>query len=227
MKLNCTFVKKNVMKQVCLFFVVLIGVLFGTTQMSLAQKTSIFQIGPRVGVASESLFDAASTPNPFGAIKSDPTLSYHGGLYMRLQSSRLSLQPELLFSSAASALQVVNQPGGAVQVLNLDVRRVSVPIVVGIRFFKIFRMQVGTSFNNLSKLNLRDAVNATSFEHNFRKSEISGMTGMGMDLGNLVLDVRYQSPLTDFAPEFTIGGQTFKTDGTPGIWMMTAGFKLF
>lgn len=209
------------------FTIVLVGFLFGITQRSFAQKTPVFQIGPRIGVGSESLFDAASTPNPLGTIKSDPTLSYHGGLYMRLQSRRLSLQPELLFSSAASSLQVVNQPGGAAQVLNLDVRRVSIPVVLGIRFFKIFRLQAGTSFNNLSRLSLRDAVNATSFEHNFRKSEISGMTGIGMDLGNLVLDVRYQSPLTNFAPEFTIGGQTFKTDGTPGVWMMTAGFKLF
>jgi len=214
------------MKQISLFLIVLLGFV-GIGQMSFAQKTPVFQIGPRIGIGSESLFDAANTPNPLGTIKSDPTLSYHGGLYMRLQSRRLSLQPELLFSSAASSLQVVNQPGGAAQVLNLDVRRVSVPVVLGIRFFKIFRMQVGTSFNNLSQLELRDAVNATSFEHNFRKSEISGMTGIGMDLGNLVLDVRYQSPLTDFAPEFTIGGQTFKTDGTPGIWMITAGFKLF
>lgn len=209
------------------FSFVLTICLLGFGQMASAQKTPVFQLGPRIGVASESLFDAASTPNPFGAIKSDPTLSYHGGLYMRLQSRRLSLQPELLFSSAASSLQLVNQPGGAAQVLNLDVRRVSIPVVVGIRFFKIFRMQAGPSFNNLSQLKLRDAVNATSFAHNFRKSEISGMAGVGLDLGNLVLDVRYQSPLTDFAPEFTIGGQTFQTDGTPGTWMITAGFKLF
>ncbi|NBU71182.1 MAG: PorT family protein [Bacteroidetes bacterium] len=192
-----------------------------------AQKTPVFQLGPRVGVASEALFDAASTPNPLGTLKSDPTLSYHGGLYMRLQSRRLSIQPELLFSSAASSLQLVNQPGGAAQVLNLNVRRVSVPVVLGIRFFKVFRLQAGPSFNNLSQLKLRDAVNATSFAHNFRKSEVSGMAGIGLDLGNLVLDVKYQSPLTDFAPEFTIGGQTYQTDGTPGTWMVTAGFKLF
>jgi hypothetical protein len=222
----CIFVKNIVMKNFSFFFVLTAFLLvFG--QMASAQKTPVFQLGPRIGVASESLFDAASTPNPFGAIKSDPTLSYHGGLYMRLQSRRLSLQPELLFSSAASSLQLVNQPGGAAQVLNLDVRRVSIPVVVGIRFFKIFRLQAGPSFNNLSQLKLRDAVNATSFEHNFRKSKISGMAGVGLDLGNLVLDVRYQSPLTDFAPEFTIGGQTFQTDGTPGTWMITAGFKLF
>ncbi|MBM3918190.1 MAG: PorT family protein [Sphingomonadales bacterium] len=214
------------MKKIGFFlFVVVCSLILG--QMAFAQKPPIFQLGPRIGVASESLFDAASTPNPLGAIKSDPTLSYHGGLYMRLQSRRLSLQPELLFSSAASSLQVVNYPGGAAKVLNLDVRRVSVPVVVGIRFFKILRMQVGPSFNNLAQLKLRDAVNATSFEHNFRKSEISGMAGIGLDLGNLVLDVRYQSPLTNFAPEFTIGGQKFPTDGTPGTWMLTAGFKLF
>jgi hypothetical protein len=146
---------------------------------------------------------------------------YQAGLFARIGGA-LYLQPEAYISSTGGNFNSYNNNtdyNGHVRFTNLDV-----PVLLGLRFGPKnlnLRVMAGPVYNYILSKNETFSANInsafTDFGH-YNNSTLGYQAGVGIDLGALTIDGRYQGGLSKWNSSF---GQT------PNIWMLGVGFKIF
>ena len=186
----------------------------------MAQKETrnpAFTLGPRVGLNYSTLV----TKNP--AITSDYVLGYQAGAFILANLSRkVYLQPEAYFNSKGSSLTIQDTQGnnnikGTVRFNSIDV-----PVLIGYYIvnspqFKL-RLLAGpmVSFNLKTNANGLTEYNPANYQ--FKDRIWGGQAGLGMDIGNICIDARYE---TGFEKINNTLGQR------PSLFNISAGIKLF
>jgi hypothetical protein len=97
-----------------------------------------------------------------------------------------------------------------------------VPVMAGFRILKIIRVMAGpiASFNIDSSL--KDA-GKTVEGTDFKKATLGYQTGVGVDLGNLSFEGKYEGGLS----KFTENVGTYTADNRINQWVLSVGLKLF
>lgn len=146
---------------------------------------------------------------------------YQVGVFARIGGG-LYLQPEAYISSTGGnfdSYQNNTTYNGHVRFTNLDV-----PLLVGLRFGPKnlnLRVMAGPVYNYILNTNENFSSNINGAFNDFghyNNSTFGYQAGVGIDLGALTIDGRYQGGLTKWNTNF---GQT------PNIWMIGVGFKIF
>ncbi len=164
---------------------------------------------------------------------SDRAIGFVGGIFMRF-GREFYVQPELLLSQKGGQYNVYK--GSLTNEENkVDVRftNFDVPIMLGYRFAKIFRVNVGpvASFNLASSGKLSDSfnkytdgdVNAT-IDNNVA---IGYQAGVGVDFGRLSLDVRYEGNVNDVVNiDYNNAGTADKLNKKGNLFQATLGFAI-
>jgi hypothetical protein len=142
---------------------------------------------------------------------------YHVGVFGRIGGGGFFVQPELLFTQTSGRFSSDQKENFEAQFNRLDV-----PVMVGIRFLKLIRLQAGpiASLNINSKLK---EAGSTVSDAEFKDATLGYQAGVGVDLGNLSLDARYEGGLSKWTEN--IG--SFSTDNRMNQWVLSVGFKLF
>lgn len=176
---------------------------------------SIFNVGPRIGLSvSELKVDQVKDKSVYEALNPKAGLGYHLGAFARFSFGAIYMQPELLISGSGAQFNDEFKQKQKIRFTKLDV-----PVMMGLSFFNTVRAQVGPSFNIL----LDAVAGNTSVKDCYSTATIGWQAGLGIDLFNMVFDIKYEGNLTKFGKQ--IGG--FKTKQGYGLWALSVGFNAF
>lgn len=187
------------------------------TSLSLSAFSQNSGFGIKAGLSSSKVdFDSPQF------IPDGSTTGYHLGVFARFGGAGFYVQPELLFTQTSGEFMLNLQGNNASENYRADFDRIDLPIMLGVRFFKFFRLQAGpiASFNVNS--NLENAA-GTVGDVNFKEASLGYQAGAGLDIGNLFIDVKYEGGLSNISDEIVGLG----TDNRLNQWILSVGFKVF
>jgi hypothetical protein len=204
--------------------------------MGMAQSRN-FKFGVKAGANLSNLRGNAvyNTNDPSVRIgNSDARLTgFVGGAFLRFGSS-LYVQPELLLSQKGGTYNVFRD-GVSNDNNEIDVRftNLDVPVLLGIRIGDVLRFNAGpiASLRMSENGGLRQALNeigATSVSDNIRRATLGYQAGVGFDIGNLSLDLRYEG---NFLNSIDVNNTNSKLNShlqhKGNLWQATLGFAIF
>ena len=178
-----------------------------------SQALPTFQLGVKGGMnlAKFKTKDTFSSDNKGG---------YYGGIWARIGAAGIHLQPELYLSGKNSSLVTASGQENSVKFTSLDV-----PILIGTKIgaagFGV-RLNTGPVFTFMldEKQNFGQAASA-AFNGNFKDKTLAWQFGVGLDIGKLNIDGRYESGLS----------QVNSAGGYPttklNLYTIGVGFRIF
>jgi hypothetical protein len=188
-----------------------------------ANAQKLFMFGPRVGVSSSTL-DIKNRDN-INFEDAGAQLGFHAGAFTRITIPVIGLyiQPELLFTSTSGKINVTGT-GAPIQnqIQNYDFNRIDVPVMIGFKMAKFFRINAGPSFNYL----LSAKQDGVSIKEDYKNATIGYQAGIGFDIGPIILDAKYEGNLSTFGEQVSIAGQSFNTDQRLNQFIVSLGFRL-
>jgi hypothetical protein len=157
-------------------------------------------------------------------VPSDAQLGYHLGVFARFGGIGFFVQPEVLFTQTSGKFKLELPPVSSMSPANYEAKfnRLDVPVMAGFRILKIIRVMAGpiASFNINSSLK---EAGTTVQNIDFKKATFGYQTGVGVDLGNLTFEGKYEGGLS----KFTENVGSYTTDNRINQWVLSIGFKLF
>ena len=174
-----------------------------------------FSFGPKVGL-SQTKLDLKSDKFKNG----DAKFGYHVGVFGRVGLGPLYLQPEVLYTQTKSEFSFNDGTGAKMYESNFN--RLDIPVMVGLKFFRLLRVQAGPIASINMDSQLKDAADMVQ-NADYKNATIGYQAGLGLDIGNLILDAKYESSLGNISG--SVAG--FETDQRINQWILSLGFKLF
>jgi hypothetical protein len=152
-------------------------------------------------------------------------IGYHAGLISQINLFSLFLQPELLYSSIHNDLEVYKlnsaNPDEAIAVKQ-TLNRIDIPVMVGIKL-KILKLEAGPVASFIISNN-SDLKSITSYELQWNKATIGYQAGLGLDVGKIALDVKYEGNLSKLGTGIDIGNTTASFDTRLNQLIVSIGF---
>lgn len=154
-------------------------------------------------------------------IPSNAQLGYHLGVFARFGGVGFFVQPEVLFTQTSGSFKL-EFPTSGTSNYEAKFNRLDVPVMAGFRMLKIIRVMVGpiASFNIDSSL---QKAGKTVQDIDFKNATLGYQAGVGVDLGNLSIEGKYEGGLSKFTE--AIG--SYPADNRLNQWVLSVGFKLF
>ena len=194
------------------------------SSMSLSAQS--FKWGAKVNVGSPdvSLDDLKNLSESGNSVDelliTDPKLNLQLGLFARIQLLGFYIQPEAMFSNSKSELKF-EAVAGEVKLNKLDL-----PVMVGKRFLKIFRVNAGPVFSlKLSQdiKNLKDS--SDEIIANYKNATVGLQYGIGLDISMITIDLRVEKGLQSISDQLKIAGKSFSADQRLDQVMLAVGIK--
>ena len=180
-----------------------------------------FSIGPRVGISSSKL---EIKENVQDVKEGDASFGFHAGLFTRFSFTSLYIQPEVLFTSNGGEIEFEDGVGN--QIIEYDYNKLDVPVMVGFKFAKFFRLQAGPVASLLLKADAKNGGVTDDVKNNYKNATIGYQAGVGLDIGSLILDLKYEGNLSKFGNDIRVAGNNFNTDIRNNQWLLSLGIKL-
>jgi hypothetical protein len=156
-------------------------------------------------------------------VPSDAQMGYHLGVFARFGGVGFFVQPEVLFTQTTGQFLEISSLS-SIPPINYEAKfnRLDVPVMAGFRLLKIIRVMAGpiASFNIDSSLK---EAGTTVQNIDFKKATLGYQTGVGVDLGNLSFEGKYEGGLS----KFTENVGTYTADNRINQWVLSIGLKLF
>ena len=177
-----------------------------------------FQLGIKGGVT----FNQVTTNG--GSLGKNITQSYDtktgfvGGVWGRF-GNKVFIQPELLIAQKGGTIDIQNVGKVKFSYSNLDV-----PVLVGLRVLKIFRVSAGpvASFKLSEDQKLKDALGGlTSSNEAIKNANFGYHLGVGVKILGFNLDLRKVGSLSEVSA-LNMSDNQFRDTG----WQFTVGFKI-
>jgi len=153
---------------------------------------------------------------------SKKTFGYHFGALLRVKLGPLFVQPEIVFNSNSFDISFQDINKLTTNIGKQKFQYIDIPVLVGIKFGPL-RVNAGPT-GHLFLNNTKDLFDVNNYAATFEKVSIAYTTGVGLDLGAFMLDVRYDGNLSDNNPliQFTEG---FTLSNRPPRFSASIGFK--
>lgn len=186
--------------------------------------------GLKAGLATESLreekFDLSQDgrENLRFALR-DADYGFQFGAFFRIPlSDRFDLVPEVTFNSSGTEYSLTDDDNPmANAVFRERYNDINVPLLASwkIAFLRFQAGPVG-HFTVASKSDLRDAAGR---ERAFDTFNLGYTLGGALDLGPLVLDLRYDGNFAKYGETFTVAGRDLDVDQAARRWIATVGYR--
>jgi hypothetical protein len=138
------------------------------------------------------------------------------------------VQPEVLFTQTRGQFKVELPSLPSLSssriptIYDAKFNRLDVPVMAGFRILKIIRVMAGPIASINIDSSLKDA-GKTVEGTDFKKATLGYQTGVGVDLGNLSFEGKYEGGLSKFTEK--VG--TYTADNRINQWVLSVGLKLF
>lgn len=174
-----------------------------------------FSIGPKVGLSQGNV-----EVNGNGFSKGNSKMGYHVGLFARLGGNALYLQPEVLYTNTGGEFK---ETQGTTEVnYEATFNRLDVPVLIGLKLGGLFRIQAGPVASFMLNSEVTQDVGSAALP-DYKKSTLAYQAGIGVDVGNMILDLKYEGPLGKVSER--IAG--FSTDQRQNQLILSLGIRLF
>lgn len=214
--------KNHAMKKVCLLLGLL--TLTGITHAQL-------RFGIKAGLSTADLnTNDLNILGPGGTTRlrlaaEDASFGAHFGIVLQARLGAFLLQPELVFNSASADIVVddLANPGNALgEAFKETYNNLDIPLLLGYRFgpLRLHAGPVGHVFLNSTS----DLFEFSDYDQNFDDLTIGWQGGLGLDLWNLMIDLRFEGNFNKFGDHITFGGNSYAFDQSPSRWLLSAGW---
>ena len=173
-------------------------ILFLAVLVSSGLYAQLPNFGIKVGATASSI----NTTDLSSSYDSENLLGYQLGAFVRINSGKLYLQPEVLYN-----LRSTNIVGAAVVDDLFDVGTIDVPLLLGFKLIdaKVFNIRafIGPEASFI--------LNKEANDSGFSLDQINDLTwymqaGVGVDLLFLTFDIRYEKGLSNFIDDYQGSG---------------------
>ena len=193
--------------------IVLSTILMLSSFYTFSQALPTFQLGIKGGMNLAKF----KTENTFD---SDNKGGYYGGIWARIGGAGIFLQPELYLSGKNSNLVTVSGQANSVKFTSLDL-----PVLVGTKIgaagFGV-RLNTGPVFTFMLNEDQKFAQAASAaFNGKFKDATLAWQVGVGVDIGKLNVDGRYEYGLSEI--NSAAGYPTTKLN----LFTIGVGFRIF
>ncbi len=197
---------------------ILLLVLMLTT--GLVVQAQIFTAGVKVGASSSSV-DVKNVKNNLTQFKDTENITgYHGGVFLRFNAGNFFVQPEGLLTYTGGKIEFNDDPNSTdVSVKKFNFNRLDVPILVGYNFFKVLRVNAGP----VASVLLNGKFDGDKIDQYMDSADWGWQAGVGLDIGNITADVRYQTMQSVYKNDTDNTGFDIEN----GQVMVSLGLKLF
>ncbi len=156
--------------------------------MAMAQKDSGFGIkaGVNYNQNGDLRFADVQESGEDLIAGSDGKIGYHVGVFGKLDFPKFYLKPELLYTKTKSSYNIGNADRA------YDVSKIDLPVLLGYKIIGPLSIFAGPSFQYILNQDLED-VELTDVKNDFT---VGLQLGIGVNLGNIGLDVRYERGFT-------------------------------
>jgi len=170
------------------------------------------------------LTDLGSGADVYDLVTGENVMGYHVGIQTRIKIAMLFIQPELYFNDAGGTVEKVAD-GGVNELLNVDFKRIDLPVLVGVKFGPM-RLGVGPVGSYVVKESVIHDIAELEPDYSvFTNSMTWGFqAGLGLDLSKISIDARYEGSLSKLGDTFQVGGANFELDARPSQWVFSIGF---
>ena len=200
------------------YFILAIAIMASTTTYA-----QFFTIGPKVGFTSSRLSLEEARQVRAGA----STIGFQAGIFTRFSFLGLYAQPELLFSQSGGQIEIQDQASENFnQIQELTYNKIDLPVMLGFHMGSVFRINAGPSFSLILGQDARTEGTTAEVRNNYENATVGYQIGAGLDIGKLVLDVRYEGGLSKLGDSVQLGGRRFDTDYRDNIFSVAFGFML-
>jgi hypothetical protein len=179
-------------------------------------KAQDFSIGPKVGISTANINVTGD-----GFKTGDSTLGYHLGLFVRMGGNSIFIQPEFLYTNTGGSV-IRTDIGGTENTFDANFNRIDIPMMFGFKFLNVMRIQAGPIASILVDYKIEDALKIPA-EVDYSTSTLGYQAGLGLDVGNIIFDLKYESSLSKISKSST----AFQTDQRQNQIIFSAGFRLF
>ena len=194
------------------------------SSMSLSAQS--FKWGAKVNVGSPdvSLDDLKNLSEPGNSVDelliTDPKLNLQLGLFARIQLLGFYIQPEAMFSNSKSELKFEGVEG------EVKLNKLDLPVMVGKRFLKIFRVNAGPVFSLKLSQDIKNLKGSSDkIIANYKNATVGLQYGIGLDISMITVDLRVEKGLQSISDELKIAGKSFSADQRLDQVMLAVGIK--
>ncbi len=175
-----------------------------------------FTIGPRFGLSSSEIRINKADNNSYSFETGERKVGLHVGAFSRITMGSVYIQPEVLLTSTGGKINL--KEGGVGQVLDYKLNKVDIPVLMGLKMGKVFRIQGGPIISYI-----KGSAGNNDFKANIKDATVGYQAGIGFDIGNMMLDLKYEDNLSKLGNK--IGG--VKVDQRNHQVIASVGFRLF
>ena len=203
----------------------ILSVLLVCSSMSISAQSFDWGVKVNVGSPNVSLDDLKNLDKSGHNVGDllevkDATLNWQLGLFARLKLLGFYIQPEAMFSNYKSELKYNDVIG------EVKINKVDVPVMLGKRFLKIFRVNAGPVFSLKLSQDIKEIKNAADeISANYKNATVGLQYGVGLDISMISVDLRVEKGLQSISDEFKIAGSTFSADQRLDQVMLAVGVK--
>lgn len=217
------------MKQISKVFTVLIVLCF-FQQTASAQ---IFSWGVRLGAAStnidatpQTIYEDNANMDSLLVTVANANFGIHGGLYARVKLGPVFVQPEVLFNSENYEYTIDDfSQNGAAEMLNDRFSTLDIPIMIGFKTGPI-RIQGGPIGSVLISNDNQLETLSETYERQLTNLTWGYQAGLGVDIGSVNVDLKYEGGLNALGDSYEIYGNTYQLDARENRWVLTIGLKI-
>ncbi len=161
----------------------------------------------------------------------DSYTGFHIGLITQAKFAGFFIQPEVLFVSSGNQFRYEHPDQERDIFFTQRFNKVDIPVLFGLRGGPL-RLGAGpvASFMLENSSNLTESEYYTgenNFSEKFNELTYGFQLGVGLDIGNIVLDLKYEGSLSNYSEEITIGGSAFIFDTRPRQIIFSIGLLFF
>ncbi len=195
-------------------------------------NAQIFSWGFRLGAAStnidmtpQTIYEDNTSTDSLLMSVSDANFGIHGGLYARLKLGPVFVQPEVLFNSQNYEYTIDDfSQSGASEILNDKFNTLDIPIMIGLKTGP-FRFQGGPIGSVLISNDNQLETLSDTYERKLANLTWGYQAGLGVDIGSVNLDLKYEGGLSALGDSYEIYGNSYQFDSRENRWVLTLGLK--
>lgn len=180
------------------------------------------QVGPRVSLGT-TFTDIETTKDNVSS--GDADFAFGLGLFTAFDLGKVKIMPEVLYESASTNINF-KDGDGVQQVAESDLNKIDVPVTLLIEPVEFLSLQGGLIGSYI--VSTDDGLRSKTDEaiRNYKDFTFGYQAGVGVSLGSILVDVRYEGPLTKSAENNdNVLGLTF--DERQQFVRALIGFNLF
>ena len=150
-------------------------------------------------------------------------LGLYGGFLVNIQLGSFIIQPEFNYNSNSSDFELNDLSiNGVSDIVSEKYQYLDVPVLLGCKFGPL-RIMAGPE-GHVFLSSTSGLLDIDGYEQDFQSLTLGWQGGVGLDLWNIVLDVRYQGNFNNFGDHITFLGTEYEFNDSPSRILFSIGW---